>query len=86
MKKKMTCFRRFGVKEPRHSETISEENHYFYRSRRPRLNMIAVIQASATACLSALLRGLARERTLYRPHGSYNRVRNIHCRLLSLPH
>ena len=32
---KMTCFRRdFGVKDPRHSETISDENCDLYRSTR----------------------------------------------------
>ena len=31
-KPKMACFRRFCVKEPRHSASISDENCYFYRS------------------------------------------------------
>ena len=32
--KKMAYFQRFWVKEPRHAETVQDENSYLYRSTR----------------------------------------------------
>ena len=33
-RKKITCFRQFWVKEPIHSETVSDEKCHLYRSTR----------------------------------------------------
>ena len=41
--KKIAYFRRFWVKESRHSENISDEKCYLYRSMRPHCNALITI-------------------------------------------